>query len=230
MRYDKIIPMKILLIEDDKYIAEFIKKGLKEELFVVTHARDGEEGVDCAFYEDHDLIVLDIMLPKKTGIEVCRELRSRGVETPIVMLTAKNEVKDKVLGLESGADDYITKPFSFDEFLARIHAALRRKKTKIAELVYDKLRVDTISHRVFFDETEVILRPKEYAVLKYLFGNKGRVINRTQILENVWGYDYDPSTNIVDVYIRSLREKLVPLFKKDIIRTVRGMGYMVESD
>jgi len=230
MGYDRIIPMKILLIEDDKYIAEFIKKGLKEELFIVTHARDGEEGIDCACYEDHDLILLDIMLPKKNGIEVCRELRNRGVETPVIMLTAKSEVKDKVLGLESGADDYITKPFSFDEFLARINAVLRRKKTKIEERVYGSLRVDIISHRVYFDETEVILRPKEYAMLKYLLSNKGRVINRTQILENVWGYDYDPSTNIVDVYIRALREKLVPLFKKDIIRTVRGMGYMVESD
>jgi DNA-binding response OmpR family regulator len=221
--------MKILLIEDDRHIADFIIKGLKEELFVVTHARDGEEGVDEAFYEDHDLIVLDIMLPKKNGIEVCRELRGKGVETPIIMLTAKSEVKDKVLGLESGADDYITKPFSFDEFLARINAVLRRKKTTLEELVYGKLRVDAIAHRVFYDNAEIILRPKEYAVLKYLLNRKGRVISRTQVLENVWGYDYDPSTNIVDVYIRALREKLIPLFQKDIIRTIRGMGYMVED-
>lgn len=222
--------MKVLLIEDDRHIAEFIIKGLREELFIVSHAIDGEEGIVFSLYEDPDLIVLDVMLPNKNGIEVCKEMRSKGVETPIIMLTAKSEVKDKVLGLESGADDYITKPFSFDEFLARINAVLRRKKTMSAELVYGKLRIDIISHRAFYGKDEVILRPKEYAVLKYLLNNKGRVISRTKILENVWGYDYDTSTNICDVYIRSLREKLIPLFEKDIIRTVRGMGYMVEDD
>jgi len=221
--------MNILLIEDDSYIAEFISKGLREETYTVEHAGSGEEGLSHVERSEYDLIILDIMLPKMNGIEVCKMLRKRGVETPVIMLTAKSSVKDKVSGLECGADDYITKPFSFDEFLARIHTILRRRQGKIIELIFGDLRVDTISHRVFFRNEEVILRPKEYAVLKFLLGNQGRILTRTQILENVWGYNYDPSTNIVDVYIKTLREKLTPLFQNDIIRTVRGMGYMIEG-
>ena len=221
--------MKILLIEDDKSIASFIIKGLREESFVVTHTIDGWEGVSLAVAGDYDLIVLDIMLPGIGGLEICRELRKKGIETPVIILTAKNSVKDKVNGLEAGADDYITKPFSFEEFLARVQAALRRRHGKIVELSYGALRVDIISHRVFIGEDEIILRPKEYAMLKYLLANQGRILSRNQILENVWGYRRDPSTNIVDVYIKTLRGKLNPFFEKDIIRTVRGMGYMIES-
>ena len=221
--------MNILLIEDDSYIAEFISKGLREETYAVDHAGSGEDGLSYVERSAYDLIILDIMLPKINGIEVCKLLRKRGVETPVIMLTSKNSVKDKVSGLECGADDYITKPFSFDEFLARIHAILRRRQGKIIELIFGDLRVDTISHRAFFKNEEVILRPKEYAMLTHLLSNQGRILTRTQILENVWGYNYDPSTNIVDVYIKTLRQKLTPLFKKDIIRTVRGMGYMIEN-
>ncbi len=188
--------------------------------------REGLSRIERGAY---DLIILDIMLPEMNGIEVCKELRKRGVETPVIMLTAKNSVKDKVSGLQCGADDYITKPFSFDEFLARIHAIMRRRQGKIIELIFGDLKLDTISHRVFFRNEEVILRPKEYAVLKFLLGNQGRILTRTQVLENVWGYNYDPATNIVDVYIKTLREKLTPLFQHDIIRTVRGMGYMIEG-
>ncbi len=221
--------MRILLIEDDSYIAEFIGKGLQEETYSVEHAGSGEEGLSLIEINEYDLIILDIMLPKMNGIDLCKVLRKRGVETPVIMLTAKDSVKDKVSGLECGADDYITKPFSFDEFLARVHANLRRRQDKIIDLHFGDLRVDTISHRVFYSNEEVILRPKEYAMLTYLLGNQGRILTRTQILESVWGYNYDPSTNIVDVYIKTLREKLTPLFLKDIIRTVRGMGYVMEN-
>lgn len=219
--------MKILLIEDDPNIAEFICKGLREEAYVVSHSGIGEEGLSLTDRDSFDLVILDIMLPKMNGIEVCKAIRAKGNEVPIIMLTSKNSVKDKVHGFECGADDYITKPFSFDEFLARIHAILRRRSSKIIELAFGDLRLDTIAHRVFFANEELILRPKEYAILKYLLSNQGRVLSRTQILENVWGYHYDPSTNIVDVYIKKLRAKLTPLSPKDIIRTVRGMGYMI---
>lgn len=221
--------MKILLIEDDTYIAEFLKKGLEEESHIVSLAVDGESGLDLALSEDFDLIVLDVMLPLKSGIDVCREIREAGSQTPIIMLTAKETVKDKVSGLEAGADDYMTKPFSFDEFLARIRAVSRRKHHELISLNHGELKIDIIARRVFFRSEEIFLRPKEYALLHYLLKNKGRVLSRTQILENVWGYQYDPSTNVVDVYIKNLREKLNPLFALNVIRTVRGTGYMMEE-
>lgn len=222
--------MRILLVEDNKSIADFIKKGLKEESYTVDHTVDGEEGILFAETNNYDLIILDIMLPTIDGIKVCREIRKKGIVTPIMMLTAKNTVEDKVSGLESGADDYITKPFSFDEFTARIHALFRRKQSKIIELSHKELKIDVFSHRVFVRDTEVNLRAKEYAILLYLLSNKGRILSRTQILENVWGYNYDPTTNIVDVYIMAIRKKLRPFFDEEIIRTVRGMGYLIEDD
>jgi two-component system OmpR family response regulator len=221
--------MKILLIEDDRHIAEFMIKGLQEESFAVDHVADGKQGLHYAENSEYDLIILDIMIPEINGIEICREIRKKELETPVIMVTAREAVKDKISGLKSGADDYITKPFSFDELLARIHAILRRSKGKIIELEYGKLRIDIIAHRVFFGDVEIILRPKEYALLQYLLQNKGQTLSRAQMLENVWGYNFDPATNIVDVYIRALREKLIPCFKKDIIQTVRGSGYMVED-
>ncbi len=221
--------MKILLIEDDAYIAEFIKKGLEEESHLVEVASDGENGLHLAITGDFDLIVLDIMLPKLDGIDVCKRIRKQKISTPVIMLTAKETVKDRVAGLEAGADDYITKPFSFDEFLARIRAISRRKKQEVIDLAFGELRLDIISRRVFFKDTEIILRPKEYALLHYLLNNRGRVLSRAQILENVWGYQYDPSTNIVDVYVKNLREKLNPFFDVNVVRTVRGMGYMMED-
>ncbi len=216
--------MKTILILPISSAKDYRKRPTLLNMLAVE--REGLSRIERGAY---DLIILDIMLPEMNGIEVCKELRKRGVETPVIMLTAKNSVKDKVSGLQCGADDYITKPFSFDEFLARIHAIMRRRQGKIIELIFGDLKLDTISHRVFFRNEEVILRPKEYAVLKFLLGNQGRILTRTQVLENVWGYNYDPATNIVDVYIKTLREKLTPLFQHDIIRTVRGMGYMIEG-
>lgn len=221
--------MNILLVEDDTRISHFIKKGLQEESYVVEHASDGEYGLYLGSTREYDLIILDIMLPKLDGIKLCREIRKAGISTPVIMLTAKITVKDKVTGLEAGADDYLTKPFSFEELLARIRAALRRGNALIKDLSHGDLRIDVLARRVFFGNEEIILRPKEFAVLQYMLSNKGRILSRTQILENVWGYDFDTNTNIVDVYIRYIREKLRTFYPENIIRTVKGMGYMIED-
>ena len=219
--------MRILLVEDEKGVAKFIKKGLEEENYNVDLTVDGNEGLSFALTGQYDLIILDIMLPGINGIEVCKQLRQNGIQAPVIMLTARDTVKDKVLGLDSGADDYITKPFSFDEFLARVRALIRRKKDNFTALKYKELTIDTVSHRVYAGESEVILRPKEYAILHYLLRNKGLVLSRTQILANVWGFDFDPTTNVVDVHIKALRDKLSQFSMSNFIRSVRGTGYMV---
>lgn len=221
--------MRILLVEDEEGVANFIKKGLVEEHYAVDLAVDGEEGKALALANQYDLIILDIMIPGINGIELCKEIRQKKIQTPVLMLTAKDSVKDKVAGLDSGADDYLTKPFSFEEFIARIRALLRRRQDALVELRHKDLRVDVLSHRVFAGENEVVLRPKEYAILVYLVRNRGRVLSRTQIIENVWGYDFNPNTNIVDVHIKSLREKISEFVSPDFIRSVRGTGYMVET-
>jgi DNA-binding response OmpR family regulator len=221
--------MNILLVEDDTGIATFIKKGLTEESYVVEHSSDGEEGLYMVQSREYDLIILDIMLPEMDGMALCRQIRKAKISTPIIMLTAKITVRDKVAGLEAGADDYITKPFSFEELLARVRAVLRRRDTKVLDLCHGILRIDSLARRAFCGKQEILLRPKEFGVLQYLLSNRGRVLSRTQILENVWGYDYDPNTNVIDVYIKYLREKLNPFLEKDIIRTVKGTGYMIED-
>lgn len=221
--------MAILLVEDEKGVAGFIKKGLEEELYSVDVAADGPEGLSLALMNPYDLIILDIMLPGIDGIEVCRRLRQKGIKTPIMMLTARDLVTDKVRGLDSGADDYLTKPFLFDEFLARVRALLRRRSDAIVELTCRELRVDILSHRAYIGTTQIPLRPKEFAILEYLLRNKGRVVSRTQILENVWGYNFDPTTNIVDVHIKALREKISQIGATDYIRTVRGIGYSIDT-
>ena len=221
--------MRILLVEDEEGVANFIKKGLVEEHYAVDVAVDGEEGRALAFANPYDLIILDIMIPGINGIELCKEIRQKKIQTPVLMLTAKDSVKDKVAGLDSGADDYLTKPFSFEEFIARIRALLRRRQDALVELRRKDLRIDVLSHKVFAGENEVVLRPKEYAILVYLVRNQGRVLSRTQIIENVWGYDFNPNTNIVDVHIKSLREKIGEFVSPDFIRSVRGTGYMVEA-
>jgi DNA-binding response OmpR family regulator len=221
--------MKILLVEDEKGVAGFIKKGLEEEQYTVDLAMDGEAGLALAFSNQYDLIILDIMLPGINGIELCTQIRKKKIQTPVMMLTAKDTVKDKVVGLDSGADDYITKPFAFDEFIARVRALLRRKQDSLVELRYRELRIDTLSHKVYAGDREVPLRPKEYAILLYLLRNKGQALSRTQIIENVWGYDFNPNTNIVDVHIKSLREKISEFIPSEFIRSVRGTGYMIEE-
>ena len=216
------------MVEDEQGVANFIKKGLEEERYNVDRVADGRSGLEYAQTGGYDLIILDVMLPQMTGFEVCEQLRSSGIQTPVLMLTAKIDVADKVTGLDKGADDYLTKPFSFEEFLARVRALLRRKKTDLLKLEVGALHLNTQSHRVFLGEEELPLRPKEYAILEYLVRNQDRVVSRTQILENVWGYDFDPTTNVVDVHIKSIRKKMEELTHERYIRTIRGVGYMLE--
>lgn len=222
--------MRILLVEDEKGVANFVKKGLEEEHYAVDHEVNGSEALNYFQSNQYDLVILDIMLPGKNGIEICKYMRSHGIQTPVMMLTARESVGDKVLALDSGADDYMTKPFSFDEFLARVRALLRRKKDSIDKLAWAGLRLDVVAHKVYIDNREIILSPKEYAILQYLLRNKGRIVSRTQILENVWGYDYNPSTNVVDVHIKTLRDKLGHALKPEIIRSVRGIGYTIDME
>jgi DNA-binding response OmpR family regulator len=221
--------MRILIIEDEKGVAGFIKKGLEEELYGVDVANDGEEGLSLADTAGYDLIVLDVMLPRMNGIDVCKRIRQKGMKTPVLMLTARDAVQDKVHGLDSGADDYLTKPFLFDEFLARVRALLRRKNTDLSKLQCKDLKIDVQTHRAYVGNRELMLRPKEFALLEYLLRNKGRVVSRTQILENIWGYNYDTTTNIVDVHINALREKIGLIFTSEYIRTVRGIGYIIDE-
>lgn len=222
--------MRILLVEDERNVASFIKKGLEEEFYTVDVAADGMEGLLMASSNDYDLLVVDVMLPELSGIEVCKKLRGRSIKTPLLLLTAIGSVESKVEGLESGADDYLTKPFAFSELLARIKALLRRSSDAVGELSLADLRIDLLSRRVFRGEREISLTQKEFSILEYLLRNKGRILTRTQIIENIWGYNFDPSTNIVDVHIRYLREKIDLGFDTKLIHTVRGAGYVLKAE
>lgn len=221
--------MRILLVEDEKNVAAFIKKGLEEEAYTVDVVEDGPEGLLMARESNFDLIILDVMLPGMNGIEVCKTLRSRGVMKPILMLTAVGSVERKVEGLESGADDYLVKPFAFSELLARVRALLRRAPALFRELSLEDLRVDLLARRVYRAGKEIVLTQKEFSLLDFLLRNKGRVMSRTQIIENVWGYDFSPGTNIVEVHIKSLRDKIDTGFPRKLIHTVRGLGYIMKS-
>jgi len=221
--------MRILVIEDEKKIASFIKRGLKEEGHMVDVAYDGEEGYRLSGENDYDLILLDIMLPKRDGISLCRQLRDDGVTTPVLMLTAKDSVQDKVTGLDSGADDYLTKPFAFEELLARIRALVRKRSPQATKLQVGDLVLDLISHRVTRAGREILLTMKEYALLEYLMRNAGTVVTRTMITEHVWDIDFDTSTNVIDVYINYLRNKIDSSQQHKLIHTVRGRGYLLKD-
>jgi heavy metal response regulator len=221
--------MRILVIEDEKKIASFIKRGLKEEGHMVDVAYDGEEGYQLSGENDYDMILLDIMLPKRDGISLCRQLRDDGVTTPVLMLTAKDSIQDKVTGLDSGADDYLTKPFAFEELLARIRALMRKRSPQVTKLQVGDLVLDLISHRVTRAEKEILLTMKEYSLLEYLMRNAGTVVTRTMITEHVWDIDFDTSTNIIDVYINYLRNKIDSGQQKKLIHTVRGRGYLLKD-
>jgi heavy metal response regulator len=222
--------MRILLVEDEKNVAAFIKKGLEEETYTVDVAGDGPEGLLMATESNFDLIILDVMLPGMNGIELCKTLRTKGIMKPVLMLTAVDSVERKVEGLESGADDYLVKPFAFSELIARIKALLRRTPDMVSELSLNDLRVDLLARRVYRGKREIMLTQKEFSLLEYLLRNKGRILSRTQIIENVWGYDFSTGTNIVDVHIKSLREKLDSGFGGKLIHTVRGTGYIMKAD
>ncbi|MCX6575996.1 MAG: response regulator transcription factor [Candidatus Aminicenantes bacterium] len=222
--------MRILIVEDDRKVGAFLQKGLREEQYAVDVCRDGEEAVDWASINSYDVIVLDIMLPKKDGFAVCRELRQKGMLTPILMLTAKDSVEDKVSGLTEGADDYLTKPFSFEELLARIRALLRRTqdyKTKVLRV--GDLEMDTAKRQAIRAGKQIPLSGKEYALLEYLMRNKGRVVTESMIVEHVWDMNYEGTSNIVNVYINYLRKKIDSEFEVKLVRTIRGHGYTIDE-
>ncbi|MEQ1625775.1 MAG: response regulator transcription factor [Nitrospira sp.] len=222
--------MRILVVEDDPDLAGFIQKGLREERYAVDCADEGEEGLLMAGTTSYDLIILDVMLPKLDGFTVCRRLRAAGNKTPILLLTARGTVEDRVTGLNIGADDYLTKPFAFAELLARIHALIRRSGTEQSpRLAVADLEVDPVAHRVWRAGRELILTNKEYALLEYLLRNPDRVLTRTAIIEHVWDIHYDGMTNIVDVHIRALRAKVDREFSPPLIQTVRGVGYVLKT-
>jgi len=222
--------MRILIVEDDKKVGAFLEKGLKEEQYAVDICRDGEEAMELAVLNPYDAIVLDIMLPKKDGFAVCRDLRQRGLLTPILMLTAKDTVEDKVAGLTEGADDYLTKPFSFEELLARIRALLRRSqdyKTKVLKV--GDLELDPARRQATRSGKKIPLTGKEYALLEYMMRNKGRILTESMIIEHVWDMNYEGTSNIVNVYINYLRKKIDEGAPVKLIQTVRGYGYTIDE-
>jgi DNA-binding response OmpR family regulator len=220
--------MRILVVEDEHKINRTVCQALREEAYAVDSATDGEEGEELALINEYDLIVLDIMLPKKNGIALCRGLRERNVTTPILMLTAKDAVEDRVQGLDSGADDYLVKPFFMDELLARARALLRRDTgVKSTRLQLADLVVDTSSHRVARAGSAIEMTSKEYAMLEYFMRNPDQVLTRTMISEHVWDDEFDSLSNIIDVYIRRLRRKIDEGFTPRLLHTIRGSGYLL---
>ena len=218
--------MRILVVEDEHKIASSIKRGLEQENYAVDLAFDGEEGYDMAVSESYGVIVLDLMLPKMDGIAVCKKLRLKGNHTPILMLTAKGQVTDKVEGLNSGADDYLVKPFAFTELVARIKALSRRPKQDIGTVLNSgKLKLDTLNYSVSKDNKEVPLSKKEFSLLEYLLRHKGKIVTKDQIIQSVWDYEADVLPNTVEVFVGYLRNKL----GRDLIKTIRGFGYKVED-
>lgn len=222
---------KVLVIEDESKLARFVELELKHEGYDVILAEDGRAGVEKFFEEEPDIILLDLMLPQLNGIEVCRRIRKES-DVPIIMLTAKGETMDKIVGLDSGADDYMTKPFAIEELFARMRVALRRKTTvnnsNILEL--KDLKIDISRRTVYFGNNEIELTKREFELLVYLVKNKNIVISREQILNQVWGYDYIGETNVVDVYVRYLRTKIDDRFGVKLIHTIRGVGYFAKDE
>jgi DNA-binding response OmpR family regulator len=222
--------MRILVVDDDRRLSAVIKRGLLEEAYAVDLAYDGEDGEYMAEVNPYDLIILDIMLPNKDGIEVCRELRAKKVNTPILMLTAKDTVEDRVKGLDVGADDYLVKPFAFNELSARVRAMLRREgMSKSPELRVGDLTLDTLTRQVWRGERLIELTTKEYVILEYFMRHPNVVITRTMVEEHAWDYDFDSLSNLVDVYIRRLRRKIDAQAENSLIQTVRGAGYRLKA-
>ncbi|MBW2038024.1 MAG: response regulator transcription factor [Deltaproteobacteria bacterium] len=222
--------MRILVVEDEKKVASFIKKGLEEEYYAVDCAYDGEEALYMVEVNDYDLVILDIMLPKIDGLEVLKRVRDNGLSLPILMLTAKDSVEDIVRGLDTGGDDYLTKPFAFAELLARVRALLRRKEREpLGELRVADLTLDPLTHKVSRGGKEIEFTAKEYALLEYLMRHANRVVTRTMISEHVWDYHFDPMTNVIDVYVNHLRKKIDLNFPHKLIHTIRGVGYILKG-
>jgi len=223
--------MRILVIEDEKKVSDFIKKGLEEQAYVVDTAMDGTEGERLAGYNEYDVIILDVLLPKQDGWTTCRNIRQNGVKTPVLMLTSLGETEDKVKGLDLGADDYLTKPFAFDEFLARIRALIRRSGSgETTHFTLADLELDLLERKVMRAGKEIQLTQKEFALLEYMLRYKKKVMTRTQISEHVWGIDFDTGSNVVDSYIKMLRKKIDKDFSPQLIHTVVGVGYVMREE
>lgn len=223
--------MRILVVEDERKVASFIKRGLEEERYIVETASDGEEGLRLAMENEFDALVLDVMLPKLDGYSIVRALRAEGRATPILMLTARGTMEDRVQGLDLGADDYLTKPFHFEELAARLRSILRRSSTeKTTRLQVGDLELDLVTHFAYREGKEIELTTKEYALLEYLLRNRGRILSRSMIMQHVWKHNFDPESNIIDVYIKRLRQKIERPEQPQIIQSIRGVGYRVKEE
>jgi two-component system, OmpR family, copper resistance phosphate regulon response regulator CusR len=223
--------VKILIAEDEKKVASFVKKGLQEEGYVVDLASNGADGLELATGTSYDLIILDIYMPRLDGLTVLKKLREEKIRTPVLLLTVRATIEDKVLGLDSGADDYLTKPFAFQELLARVRALLRRQ-TESGTNVFrvGDLSLDSVRRVVMRGTQRIDLSLKEFSLLEYLMQNAGRVLTRTMIIDHVWNYDFDNETNVVDVYVNYLRKKIDTGHEPKLIHTVRGVGYVLKAD
>jgi two-component system, OmpR family, response regulator len=223
--------MNVLVVEDEKQIARFVKKGLEEQGFVVEMCANGDDAYDLATSRPYDAIVLDIMLPGRDGLSILKNLRKQKNGVPVILLTARSELDERIEGLNLGADDYITKPFYVEELIARLHAITRRSSSApLSVLLAGPLSVNLLTREVAVDDAAVQLTSREFSLLEYLMRSPGRVYTRTQILEHVWGYDFDPSTNLVDVHIQRLRQKLSPDDRERFIETIRGVGYRFKAE
>jgi two-component system OmpR family response regulator len=224
--------MRILVVEDDKKIAAFVIKGLKEAGFAADLAINGEDGLHLALNAPYDAAIIDIMLPKLDGLQLIEELRQQKIDTPVLILSAKRSVDDRVRGLQKGGDDYLTKPFAFSELLARVQALIRRAHGSVepTSLTIGDLSLDLLSRKVIRSGKQLDLQPREFALLEYLMHNAGRVVSKTMIMEHVWDYAFDPATNVVEARICRLRDKIDREFDKKLIHTIRGVGYVLRAD
>jgi len=223
--------MRILVVEDDKKIASLIVKGFKQAGFAVDHAIDGEDGLHLALTEPYDACIIDIMLPKLDGLRLIDEMRHQKINAPVIILSAKRSVDDRVKGLQTGSDDYLTKPFAFSELLARVQSLIRRASAPAlpTRLIVGDLHLDLLTREVYRGDQKIELQPREFALLEYLMRNVGRVVSKTMIMEHVWEYNFDPQTNVVDVLVCRLRNKMERDVEKKMIHTIRGVGYVLKS-
>jgi two-component system OmpR family response regulator len=229
--FRQAFPMRILLVEDDLKIASFIVKGLRATGYAVDHSTDGEEGLHLALTQPYDTAIIDIMLPKMNGLELIKRMRKEKVNTPIIILSAKDSIDDRVKGLQTGGDDYLTKPFAFSELFARVQALIRRAGgiSEPAQLTAGELSIHLLTREVMRRGRKIELKPLEFSLLEYLMRNKGRIVSKTMIMEHVWDYNFDPQTNVVEARICRLRDKIDRGFDKKLIQTVRGVGYVLKE-
>ena len=223
--------MRILLIEDDATIAQFIRKGMREAGFSIDHAADGMAGLDLALNDSYDVGIIDLMLPKLDGLAIIERMREHKINMPVIILSARRSLDDRVQGLQRGGDDYLTKPFSFSELLARVNALLRRANSVVesTDLSVGDLTIDLLARTAVRNGKKIDLQPKEFALLEYLMRNEGHIVSKTMIMERVWNYNFDPQTNVVEARISKLREKVDKNFDKPLIKTLRGLGYVLKN-